>query len=136
MMQSASYSTPPNTSPFSVIRWIPRPLVSTSDAAPHRVDQRDVRPVEGRQIVVIESRALAELAVPRLQRLRGALVLDELVDARADLIHLFEVGNFREASDLFHRYRRGLVPSHEQAAKVADDVGPSVADQVDICGQA
>src|SRR5271154_4435031 len=106
------------------------------DAAAHRVDQRDVRPVERRQIVVIESRALAELAVPWLQRVGGPLVLDELVDARANLVHLFEVGNFRKASDLFHRQRGVLVSSQEQAAEVADDVGPSVADQVDIRGQA
>ena len=43
------------------------------DALAAGVDQRDVGPVEGRQIFVVEGRALAELAVPGLERLGGLL---------------------------------------------------------------
>ena len=121
MMQSTSYSTPSNTRPFSVMRSTPRPIVSTSVTFGR---------LNVGQILVIEGRAFAELAVPRLQRLGGPLVLDDRVDARADLIHLFEIRDLRQASDLFRRYRGVVVPRDEQAAEVADDVGPSVADQV------
>ena len=45
------------------------------DALALRVDQRDVRAVEGVEILVVEARPLAELAVVGLQRLGGVRVL-------------------------------------------------------------
>jgi hypothetical protein len=42
--------------------------------------------VEGVEVLVVEARPLAELAVPRLERLGGLRVVDELVDPRADLV--------------------------------------------------
>ena len=61
------------------------------DAAAERIDQGDVRAVEGRQIVVVEGRTLAELPVPRLERLGRLGVVDRLIDPGADLVHLAEV---------------------------------------------
>src|SRR5581483_10615213 len=58
------------------------------DATALRVDELHVGPVEGRQIFVVEGWALAELAIPGLERLGRRLVLDDLVHARADLVHL------------------------------------------------
>ena len=45
------------------------------------VDERDVRPVVGVEVLVVEARALAELPVVRLERFGGAGVFDELLDA-------------------------------------------------------
>ena len=68
MRQSTSYSMPSTTTPCSVSRSTPRPV---------GVDQVHVRPVERRQVLVVEARPLAELAVPRLQLLGRRRVLDD-----------------------------------------------------------
>ena len=69
--------------PSSVIRSTPWPSVSTS------VTFGRLKVCE---VLVVEARALAELAVVGLERLGGARVVDDRVDARADLLHLLEVG--------------------------------------------
>ena len=44
------------------------------------VDQGDVRTVEGLQILVVETRTLAELPIPRLQSLGHLWIAHDLVD--------------------------------------------------------
>ena len=97
------------------------------DAAAFGIDQRHVRPVEGRQVVVVEAGALAELVVPGLERLGGPLVLDHRVNAGADLLHLLEVGELNEVGRVLLARRRG---GAMQQQDVADDLGPAVIDQV------
>ena len=70
------------TRPVSSMRSTPLPSVST---------RWHVRLVVGLQVLVVEARPLAELAVPRLQRLGGRRVLDDGVDAGPDLVHLLVV---------------------------------------------
>ena len=94
------------------------------------VDQLDVRPVEGRQIVVVEGRPLAELAIPGLQRLGGGRIGDGFVDARADAVHLLKVGDFHEHRRLALREFGCAVGLLRRDAEVAEDVGPAVVDEV------
>ena len=74
---------PSTTTPRSVMRSTPSAV---------GVDERDVRAVERVEVLVVEARPLAELAVVRLQRLGRVRVVDDRVDAGADLLHLLEVG--------------------------------------------
>ena len=60
-------------------------------ALPLGVDERDVRAVEGLEVLVVEAGTLAELAVVGLEGLRGLGILDDGVHPRADLLHLLEV---------------------------------------------
>jgi hypothetical protein len=95
------------------------------------VHQFDVGPVEGGQILVVEGGPLAELAVPGLQRIGGLGVFHGLVAARADLVHLLEVGDLRAQHDLVHVEIAGiLAPVHERDADAPGDVGPAVGHQV------
>ncbi len=99
------------------------------DAAALRVDQRDVRAIEGLEVLVVEARALAELPVPRLQRLRGGRIHNNRGHARADLLHLLEVGQLHRARDRFGREVRLVVREHHRE-QLADDVRPAVVHQV------
>src|SRR3954452_5148764 len=74
---------------FNIVEYQPR-LGDAIDAAPFGVNKSHVWPVEGWQILVIEGRPLAELAVPGLQRLCRGRVLDGGVHPRAGLGHLLE----------------------------------------------
>src|SRR5579875_490399 len=68
--------------------------------------------------------SLAELPVVGLQRLGGGLVLDDCLDAPADLLHIEEVG----ALARLHAFRA----AQARAADGANDAGPSVVDQVHV----
>ncbi len=85
--------------------------------------------VECLQVLVVEARPLAELAVPGLEALGGGGVSHDLVDARADLFHLLEVGVFEGAQ---HALGRELLGRERQdlAAHPARDVGPTVLREV------
>src|ERR1700712_2817984 len=50
------------------------------DAAAKGVHQLHVRPVEGRQVVIVEGWPLAELAIPGLQRCRRHRVMNGRID--------------------------------------------------------
>src|ERR1700722_17807812 len=99
------------------------------DAAALRIDERYVGPVERWQILVVEGRSLAELPIPWLQRLGSFLVLDDPIHARAHLVHLLEVGQFNHPPALARR-QIGIEFGRQQAADLAEDVGPSVADEI------
>src|SRR5262249_23761511 len=58
------------------------------DALPLRVDEGDVRAIEGLEVVVVEAGPLAELPVPGLERIRGGALAHDPVHARADRLHL------------------------------------------------
>ena len=73
------------------------------DALSARIDQRHVGAIERLEILVVEARALAELPVPRFQRLGRARIRDDRVHARADLLHLLEVGELERARHGFGR---------------------------------
>ena len=77
----------------------------------------------------MEARALAELPVPRLERLGHSRIGDHRIDAGPNLIHLLEVGQLEIAGQTIGRQvgRRFLAQTDEQ---VADDVGPAVVHQV------
>jgi hypothetical protein len=53
------------------------------------------------EVVVVEARALAQPAVPRLQRLGGSGILDDFLHARADHIHDPIVGDLGQELALF-----------------------------------
>ncbi len=77
----------------------------------------------------MEARTLAELAVVRLERLGGLLVSDELVDSRADLLHLLEVGHLHRLRERLGGHLAGRTPlDHEK--QLPDDVGPAVVHEV------
>ena len=73
--------------------------------------------------------ALTELAIPRLELLRGRRVADDRVDAHADLLHLLEVGVLERAQHAFGRPLLGR-EHHDLAPHPARDVGPAVPGQV------
>src|SRR5260370_34986931 len=50
------------------------------------------------QVLVVEARALAELAVPGLELARGFHVGDDGIGAGADLLHLLEVGGLERGN--------------------------------------
>ena len=66
-------------------------FVDPLDASALGVDQVGVRSVERLQVLVVETRPLAQLAIPRLERLGGGRVVDDLVDPSPDLGHLLVV---------------------------------------------
>src|SRR5262249_482468 len=96
------------------------------------VDQRGARVVERVEVFVMEARALGELAVPGLQLLAGALVVDDGRGAVADFLHLFEIGIFPRGP---HRLRRPLLhrDGHDAFADAARQVRPAVLHPV-LCG--
>ena len=77
----------------------------------------------------MEARPLAELPVPGLQRRRHRRILDDLVDARAHLFHLLEVGNFRQLRQPLRRQAL-LVALRGDEQDVADNVRPPIIHQV------
>src|SRR5262249_35246964 len=98
---------------------------------PHRIHQREVRAVEGRQIIIVESRAFAELTILGLQRLGGPIVLDDPINARADLVYLLEIRQFREARRVFRRLSKFVMGWENWAGpKTANDVGPPIVNEV------
>src|SRR4051794_35135614 len=66
----------------NIVEYQPR-LGDAIDATPFSVNKRHVWPVEGWQILVIEGRPLAELAVPGFQCLCRCRILDGGVRPRA-----------------------------------------------------
>ena len=104
-----------------MIRSTPLPLVSTSVTFGR---------LKVSQVLVVEARPLAELAVPGLQRLGGGRVLDDRVDARADLLHLLKSASSISSAALFASSVAGSRLARRRRQQVADDVGPAVADQV------
>src|SRR5207244_12825519 len=71
------------------------------DALPVGVDELGRRQVERLEVLVVKAGALTELAIPRLELLRGRRVADDRVDAHADLLHLLEVGVLERAQHAF-----------------------------------
>ena len=80
----------------------------------------------------------SSLKVGRLQNWRYhgfsasavCLVLDDRVHARADLVHLLEVRQFHHARRALCGDRFAASLGRQQAAEIAEDVGPAVADEV------
>ena len=98
------------------------------DALALGVDEGDVVAVERLEILVVEARSLAEVAVPRLERLGGGGVGHDRVDSGADLLHLGEVGQIHCAQTFFVRHSfDAVLPHHEE---LLDDARPRVVDQV------
>ena len=108
--------------------------VDALDAPSVGVDQVDVRPVVRVEVLVVEARPLAELAVPRLERVGGARVADDGVDSGPDLVHLLVVAvlvgsTHRLGGELGALLTQG---EHHPVADALRDVGPAVLDQVDV----
>ena len=99
------------------------------DALAGRVDQMNVRPVEGLQILIVEARPLAELVVPGLQRVGRHLVLHDLVDACANPLHLLIVGELDQRLRVLDLLARALLAARQQQ-DVADQICPAVVDHV------
>src|SRR5215510_2283509 len=74
--------------------------------------------------------ALAELTIPRLELLRGFVVLHDRVDPRANLLHLLEV-RFLESSS--HRLDRALFlrDRPDPLADAPAEVRPAVLHEID-----
>src|SRR5580704_11437108 len=99
------------------------------DAPALGVDQRDVRTVESRQVVVAEARPLAETAVVGLERSGGLRVADLLVDPGPNPlqfreVHVGQLGHGALDRALGH----GL-------GDASPDRGPLVPDQVLVLAQ-
>ena len=106
-----------------------RVLGHAIDALPLGVHQLDVGPVEGRQVLVIEGRALAPLAVPRFERLGRRGILNGGGDPIANLIHLLEIRNLGHQRHLFiGEFRFSL--AREQVGEVLEEARPFVTDQI------
>ena len=99
------------------------------DALAGRVDQVNILPVEGLQILIVEARPLAELVVPGFQRIRRRLVLDDFVHARAYPLHLLIVGELDQRLRVLDLFARALLAAREQQ-DVADQICPAIADHV------
>ncbi len=99
------------------------------DAAALGVDERDVGPIEGRQILVVEAGALAELAVVGLEGLGGHRVLDDLRDASAHGLHRLEVHALGDLPLLVERERR-LPRLHDLLVNALRDLRPAIAHEV------
>ena len=100
------------------------------DAFSIGVDERHVGAFEGREVVVVEARALAELAVVGLEAFGGHGVLDVLVHPASDRLHLLEISKFHPGGDLFGRSTE--VPTRRQPGEIPDDVGPAIVHEVDF----
>ena len=98
------------------------------DAATLGVDEMHVRAVERVEVLVVETRPLAELAVVRLERLRRRRVGDDRFHSGTDLLHLLEVGEFHGGHEAL--WCEVALPSLHPDEQVADDVGPAVVDEV------
>ena len=72
-------------------------LVDAFDALAVGVDEVGARLVVRLEVLVVEARPLAELAVPRLERVRRLRVGDDGVDPGADLGHLLVVAVLERA---------------------------------------
>ena len=95
------------------------------------VDEGHIGPVEGVQIVIVETGALTELVVPRLELVGGCLVGHDLIDARADLLHLAEIGQLQQFGRIASGSVGGLfLTDARDDADIADDIGPAVRDQI------
>ena len=92
------------------------------------VDQRDVVAVERLQILVVEAGALAEVAIPGLERRRGGAIGDDLIDSCPDLFHLGEIRELDVAGPLLGVHRPIRVMAHH--GKLAGDARPGVGDQI------
>src|SRR5271154_1204115 len=97
-----------------------------------RVDELDVRAVERRQIVVIEGRPLAELPIPGLERLGRLGVGYGLIDTRANLVHLDEVGKLGLQGLVLRLFFGGVFTQRETDRQVAENLRPAVVHQVDL----
>ena len=71
------------------------------DAHAPGIDQLDVGAIEGGQVAIVQAGPLAHEGVPGLEGLGGLLVLDDFVDAAADVFHFLEVGQLEDFEDLF-----------------------------------
>jgi len=83
------------------------------DALAVAVDQMDARQVEGLQVGIVEAGPLAELTVPGLQVPRGRRIMDDRVDAGADLLHLLVIGVLERSQ---HALARPLLLGQRQDA--------------------
>src|ERR1700759_1922244 len=96
-----------------------------------RVDQVGVRVVEGLQVLVVEARPLAQLAVPGLELARDGRIPHDGVGSGADLLHLLEVGLLVGGE---HGRRVQVLPRKpgDPGADPPGDVGPAVLYQVHV----
>jgi len=65
--------------------------------------------IKGCKIVIVETRTLAELAIPRLEMFSSARIAHNVFDSRANLFHLFKVGKFKIARQTFRRQIRTCI---------------------------
>ena len=77
----------------------------------------------------MEARALAEHAIPGLERVRGVGVFNKRLDSRAQLVHFFEV---REIHDVGQGQRFALLTFQIESEHLADQRGPAIVDQIDF----
>ena len=88
------------------------------------VDDVHVRPVERREVLVVEAQPLAVLAVPGLQLLRDLGILDDLVDSATHGFHHLEVDGLEFGAFILGRGDPLGVGAH--------GLGPPVVDQVTV----
>ena len=103
------------------------------DTLPVGVDELDVGPVERREVLVVEGRPLAEHLVIGLELLGDLRVFHQVVDPRADLVHLVEVGQLHHFGNVDAPVSAGLPKASDH---LADEVGPTVINEVFGLGQA
>ena len=87
-----------------------------------------VGPGEGLQIFVVEARALAQLAIPRLE-LFARLAADDLLGACADFAHLLVIGILEGGHDAFGGALFGRHVDHLRTDALAE-IGPAIIDQI------
>ena len=92
------------------------------------VDQRDVRVVEGEEVLVVEAGSLAPVPVVRLEHLRDGRIADERLDPRAVLLHYTEVELLDHPRDV-----TGIHPRFDDRVVQAGGVQrPTVVDEIGV----
>src|SRR3546814_18891202 len=94
--------------------------------------QRDVRTVEGRQIIIAEQWPFAPPSMPGLERFGRRGIFDFELDARADLVHFPVVENLGNVALLLLSQRPTNLCRRPQSTSQFPGRRETVTDQIDV----
>ena len=102
------------------------------DAFAVRVDEVGVRVVVGLQVLVVETRTLAELPVPRLECVGRGVVGHQRVDSCPDFLHLLVIAVSVGREERLPTECRWVIVHHLDHAvtNALTEVGPAVLDEI------
>src|SRR3546814_3199312 len=97
-----------------------------------RINQRDVRTVEGRQIIIAEQWPFAPPSMPGLERFGRRGIFDFELDARADLVHFPVVENLGNVAFLLLSQRPTNLCRRPQSTPQFPGRLETFANQIDV----